>query len=62
MIELKILVEKSKGGFVATVRDEYGEVCSSAHPVRDQAVLRAIKKAKEQIDGELSFTVEDMVS
>lgn len=62
MIELKILVEKSQGGFVATVRDEHGVVCGSAHPVRHQAVERAIKKAKEQIDGPLTFAVEDMVS
>ena len=61
MTELKILVENSQGGFVATVRDEHGVVCGYTHPVRHQAVERAIKKTKELIDGELSFAVEDMV-
>lgn len=60
MVEVKILVEKLDYGFQATAFDKYGQLAKTRAMYKDRAVSSVSEKAKEAVDGPVSFHIEEM--
>lgn len=62
MTSVKVLVEQCDGLFIATVRDDIGDVARGEHRIKSRAIEKARIRAEHSLGDDLQLTINDLTN